>query len=246
MAIIFTSFSFLMLGAVSLLFWQASIIGYPGHIYLKVLCSFLFVAAGIVCLIYLFSKEKENLQPIEKKLAILTMVGLSFGLLGDLFLDVANIKGNAFFLLGLGCFVLTHIFYLVLLFSGYRLSFWDLIVFVLLFGGGILIGKFVLQLQLGGMTVPCILYAAVISAMLTRALSFLWAGSSSLPGAYSWVFLAGALLFFISDAILVVMMFGGQSAPWMEKVNAYTYFYGQLLVAFTPALLTLSKMTPVQ
>jgi uncharacterized membrane protein YhhN len=87
-----------------------------------------------------------------------------------------------------------------------------------------------LQPSLGKLRVPVILYILVISIMLHRALAVAFA----LPATSTLLMAAGALLFYVSDAILAIDRFKMHGRmPRGHLWNLSTYYLGQLLIALS-------------
>jgi uncharacterized membrane protein YhhN len=133
------------------------------------------------------------------------LIGLFFSWLGDLFL-LLDSKVPIFFIVGLGSFLITHIFYIL-----YFLSIENsspsllkkqplLIVLTLCYGSALVVLLFP---YLGDLKIPVILYAAVICTMLLCSLHI----SRKLPAPSNSYFVAGALLFVLSDSLLAINKF---------------------------------------
>ena len=91
------------------------------------------------------------------------------------------------------------------------------------------------------MFVPGMMYIAAISLMFVKAVSlglFAFFSLPALTGTAALVTLcSGALLFVISDTVLVFIVFGGKSSLRMTAVNLYTYFIAQTLLALSVYML---------
>ena len=133
------------------------------------------------------------------------LIGLFFSWLGDIFL-LLDSKGSIFFIAGLVSFLITHIFYIL-----YFLSIGNsapsllkkqplLIVLILCYGSALVVLLFP---YLGELKIPVILYAAVICTMLLCSLHI----SRKLPAPSNSYFIAGALLFVLSDSLLAINKF---------------------------------------
>ena len=53
------------------------------------------------------------------------------------------------------------------------------------------------------------------------------------PSAFTAVFAAGALLFLVSDVVLILNTFGKESRQSLRVVNIGLYYVGQLLIALS-------------
>lgn len=117
--------------------------------------------------------------------------------------------GDLYFMLGLGSFLLAHVFY-IFTFRQFRneddtnaLQGLQRIRFafpIVLFGTGLVI---ILYPNLGGLTVPVLIYAAVLTVMVLNALFRF--GRTTSPS-FAYVF-GGAILFMISDSVLAINKF---------------------------------------
>lgn len=132
------------------------------------------------------------------------IIGLFFSWLGDIFLMIES--EGIFFIIGLCCFLTTHIQYIVyfLKTKSEGKSFlqkrpWLLIV-ILLYGGGLL---FLLWPGLGELKIPVIVYAIIICTMLAIAC---WQ-YGRLQSQTAIMFITGAALFVLSDSSLAISKF---------------------------------------
>lgn len=147
----------------------------------------------------------------------LILVGLIFSLIGDILL-VSQID---IFLLGLGSFLLGHIFYIIAFFvKDHRFEIMKLIPFCLY---GIILFTF-LRGGLGSFYYPVMAYSIVIITMVWRAFELKGEATNS-----RYVFY-GALLFCISDSLLAISMFKW-TFPFEDYLIMSTYWLGQLLIA---------------
>ncbi|MEO6540007.1 MAG: lysoplasmalogenase, partial [Ferruginibacter sp.] len=135
----------------------------------------------------------------------LLLTGLFFSWLGDIFL-LFEYKNALFFIFGLASFLTTHIFYIIY-FMRIRSAESSLlkkqpVLAALVLGYGITL---VWQLfpRLGDLTLPVIVYAAVICTMLLCSLHIFLKVNNKAAG----YFLLGAFLFVISDSLLAIDKF---------------------------------------
>ena len=138
----------------------------------------------------------------SKKLFI---AALFFSWAGDMFLLFES-ENNLFFIFGLASFLTTHILYIVY-FLSIRSSATSLlkkqpwlIALVLLYGVSLV---WLLFPSLGDLKVPVIIYAAVICTMLLCSMHVFYKANKNAAA----LFVAGALLFVISDSLLAVNKF---------------------------------------
>ena len=153
------------------------------------------------------------------------LTALLFSWIGDIILLFAD-KGEIYFILGLVAFLVSHVFYIVLLSKqtisktiSNKLSFVAGIGLILLYFFGMIT---TLGPKLGPLTVPVVVYAVVISTMLFFALkgSYQW---KSIP--YHFV-LIGAVFFISSDSILAFNKFY-QPIPYASFLIMITYLAAQ-------------------
>jgi len=155
------------------------------------------------------------------------IAALVFSWLGDVSLEI-QVKADIFFMVGLSCFLLAQIIYLIAFFStkGENVLFFKkiyLILPVLLYGVIIIL---ILYKGLGDMKVPVIFYTAVILAMLTSAVN-----REKKVNRQSYILvLVGAVFFILSDSILAINKFGYQF-DLARIANMLTYITAQYLIA---------------
>lgn len=157
-------------------------------------------------------------------------IGILIGLVLSLGGDVALMfqENRKAFTAGLALFLLAHVAYTVVFLRMGRFSWYDLLstTILLVIGVGIYI---LLKPNLGKMRLPVIAYIAVISVMVSRAISVL-AGTELSPTQGIMVVI-GAVLFFVSDIILAASRFW---KPWRyNRISLAFYYSGQLLIALS-------------
>jgi uncharacterized membrane protein YhhN len=165
----------------------------------------------------------------------LILVGLAFSLAGDVLLIPAD--NPRAFLLGLVAFLLAHVMY-VTAFVYLQVTMlgaisWsgELVAAIGILLVGVVVYRY-LAPGLGAMRLPVIGYIVVISAMVHRALGIAWVHPG--PSTQPVLIVVGALLFYISDAILAANKFrmGGQM-PHYRVWNLSAYYTGQLFLALS-------------
>jgi len=181
---------------------------------------FIFVAIEIVGIItgiqLVYNIAKPLLLPILMGLLllntnttttgrILILTALIFSWLGDVFLMLDDPKG-VFFIAGLSCFLITHIFYIIY-FLGIRSATVSLLkkqplLLLLVCGYGITLIWFLFP-QLGSLLIPVTVYALVICTMLLCSLQVYFKVNK--PANDMFVF--GAMLFVLSDSLLAINKF---------------------------------------
>jgi uncharacterized membrane protein YhhN len=157
------------------------------------------------------------------------VVALIFGWLGDIFLMLGR-EGN-YFMLGLGSFLIGHIFYIIL-YLGVIFLFGDILQFpawgwMLIIPLLLIVGFFYYKIQgkMGDLTVPTIVYLVVIFFMSFFALLLLAIPN---PLAFTLVYI-GACLFMISDGMIAVDKFDVE-IPYSRVYVMLTYATAQYLI----------------
>lgn len=158
---------------------------------------------------------------------LLLIIALLFGWLGDIFLMIE--REEKWFMLGLGSFLIGHIFYIILyaLNIGNLFSFplWGISLFIPQLGI-VLLFYIGIKGKMGDLAVPTSIYIITIFIMSVFALLLL-AGLELTP--FLFVYL-GALLFMVSDGIIALNKF---DSP-IKKERVYvmmTYGLAQFFIA---------------
>jgi uncharacterized membrane protein YhhN len=196
------------------------------------------LSTALVMLVCLLSLTRPD-GAYDSVYTFLILGGLLFSMAGDVFLIYqANPRA---FLAGLVAFLIAHLVYIgaflylqISLELGFNL--WGEVIAAT---GLLIVGWVVyryLRPGLGRMQGPVILYMVVISVMVQRALGLAWTyqGAVTQPA----LVVAGALFFYISDAILAInkFLFEGQ-LPYGRLWNLSAYYGGQLLLALSTSFL---------
>lgn len=175
--------------------------------------------------IYFWLRTKEN----KTKFSFFILLGLILSIFGDSFLMFQN-QGNHFFLLGLSSFLLTHLFYVVAFLKypsnkkGLVKRQPILVIPVLIF----LIGNswFLWEGLSGSLKIPVLVYSSVISGMILCAINL----NGKLSKKAFQTILFGALLFMVSDTIIGITKFGGDTLQDTRMLIMPTYILGQYLI----------------
>jgi uncharacterized membrane protein YhhN len=179
--------------------------------------SILFVAAALI-----------QPHPIQSYYH-LVLVGLVFGLMGDVCLAL---KGNQTFRAGLVAFLLGHILYVVAFAGLARQSDWLTLGHLLIVA--VSLGVFWwLRPHLGAMTIPVGVYVIVISLMIAAAwIAFL---NPELNSKAAWAILVGACCFYVSDLFVARERFV-KSHFTNRQLGLPLYYGGQFCLAFSVGL----------
>lgn len=162
-------------------------------------------------------------------LALLTVIGMALGFLGDLFM--ANVFDQAqHVLFGMGAFAAGHVFYML----GFRAIALHL---TLHQTGAYLIGLLVtwviaLVIWLIMIRNPegdFMQYAALGYALFLASMAG-YAVGLALQNSAFWPLAVGAILFLLSDALIAARLFGGISSRYLGDVIWTTYIIAQALI----------------
>ena len=199
---------------------------------LKATTSILFIALGVV---------SSYLKPEGGLFSALAILGLAFGMLGDVWLDFKYVFKNEdkiFTYAGFVSFAIGHIFYI----TGMFLRFWQegasVLYIILPFVAGALLGLVTvlmekpLKLKFGSMKAITLIYSFFLFSMVSVAVSL------SILHEFRVLTLilmaVGGALFAISDLILSGTYFGeGKERPVDIITNGVTYYLAQYVIAFS-------------
>jgi uncharacterized membrane protein YhhN len=174
--------------------------------------------------------------------AALVLVGLVFSLAGDVLLIFSSSRA---FMAGLVAFLCAHLAYIAAFVHLRTAGMLGLppqgnlgaevisAAVIALVTGGI---YFYLKPRLGKMRMPVILYIVVISVMVHRvlAVAFAYPDRQVMGG----LIVAGALLFYLSDAILAIDRFRKDGKMLHGHLwNLSSYYAGQLLIALSVSMM---------
>lgn len=212
----------LCLGLAAVFLWQESQRNYVPAVLLKGAASACFVALG--CLL---SPGTEG--------ARLIVTGLFLGCAADVLLNLRYVftkKGQLVFLTGILVFLTGHVFYLAAILRNAR--HWLVCV-----AAGVVLTVLLMVWIFGRITAKTafkvfgVVYIGAVVLLNTVGVGNL----IDAPSAFTAVFAAGALLFLVSDVVLILNTFGKESRQSMRVVNIGLYYVGQLLIALSLAAL---------
>ncbi len=190
---------------------------------LKGTASLFFVLFGLIC--YL-----ENASTF----GALVLSGLVLGMLGDIFLNLRNCfegsKSMKIFAVGILFFLSGHFLYIASLLNrdASVLGYASLVTAVLsLLSIPPLMKRITAPSR--GLRIFGWVYLVVVIAMFSSSLVLLFINGG---GGCEAVFTTGALLFVVSDFIMIYYSFGRKIKP-LRAVNLLSYYIGQLLIALT-------------
>ena len=202
-----------------------------GGVFLKNAVSIFFILTAAVGLI-------QNKTRVEY--GVLILVGLAFGMLGDIYLDqkwVYPSDMKKYLYAGFVSFGIGHLFYIPAMVraAGIELK-WLLIpaaAGLVVAVGNLLLEKPMKQ-NFGEYKAIVTVYGFILAFMAATAVT-----CAVLTGEKTFfVFAAGGVFFLLSDLILSPMYFGeGKNTPMNFILNHVTYYLGQYLIAFSVSLL---------
>lgn len=187
-----------------------------GGLWLKGVTSSWFVILGAINF-----WAARHLDSKKLRFFFLMEAGFVCGMVADVLLGVV-------FFAGVGVFALGHIFYLVAFYSLERFRIRDLIasVPVAVISIYLVVGTPWIHVEDPVMKTILIAYALIISLMLGKAISNLVAQSCT----YRWMFAIGSVMFWFSDLMLLIDMFG-TSTRLVWILCSYSYWPAQTLMA---------------
>lgn len=183
---------------------------------------FITKPAIIISLILFFWIKGKSLK---NSIRILTLLALTFSLLGDILLLFIDCSPH-YFMLGLIAFLVAHVMYILVFLKHRNRSKrpWIFLGILLVYAFFLF---YILKDGLGEMLIPVLMYISVILTMATCA--FLRIGSVT-KISYLWV-LFGAIVFLISDSILAMHTFHN-SIPFASIFIMPTYALAQYFIVF--------------
>lgn len=193
---------------------------YGMMILFKTVTSILFL-----CIAYAAKMEAKNkTKTLYFKLMFL---GLFFSLLGDVCMVIVGDSKGILFVLGVASFAFAHISYLIAFFQFEKISrlniVWSSAIFLVLF----CLLNFSPCLDFQGLKALLMVYALLISLMVGKSFS-LWKYRRE-HSYFVYLTIGGAVLFLISDSILLFNLFGPSSLWYLLAVNNVLYYIGQAL-----------------
>ncbi|MBR6472797.1 MAG: lysoplasmalogenase [Firmicutes bacterium] len=195
---------------------------YVPAVILKGLASFCFVMLGVM------------LSP-GTHMAKLIVIGLIFGCIADVLLNLRMVfkeKGQLIFLVGILVFLAGHIMYLaaVLPISTHKIA---CIVIGIILTAALMVWIFKQITAKPAFKIFGVVYIGAIMLLNCVAIGNLIAA----PSGFNGLFALGAVLFLISDIVLILNTFGKEFRQSLRITNISLYYAGQLLIALSLMLL---------
>ena len=210
--------SILCLCLAALFMWTEKKEHYMGAVIMKGLASLCFVLVGVMA---------GN----GGQLAKLIVTGLLLGCVADVLLNLRWVfpkKGQLIFLVGILVFLGGHVVYLAAVLP--MADNWAVCVVV-----GVVLTALLMKWIFSKITAKKafkifgVFYLGAIMLLNCVAVSNLMTA----PSAFTGLFAAGALLFLISDIVLILNTFGPKSKFSLRVTNLSLYYIGQLLIAWS-------------
>ena len=198
----------------------------------KALTSVLFVLTGILA-----TGERKS----GSAYARLVLVGLALGCAGDILLELSNLEGELYFVLGLSTFALGHVFYLIAFFRKTRFQWFNVIPTLIVIPAVLIAvpatGAF--QFDPPALFYAVIVYGVILTFMVGKSFSFT---AFKDDRAFARLTITGALLFAVSDIILLFILFFKPVLAMdrddtvklaLTVFNLLTYYVGQGFIALS-------------
>lgn len=160
----------------------------------------------------------QSQKTLEKQ-DILMMIAFTFSWLGDVFL---MFSGEIFFMLGLGSFLMTHLFYIYVFSRNKEKANWSARIFIPILS--ISVFSLIYNHVEKGLLIPVLVYMLAISLMAITA-----SERKTNTESFRFVFV-GAILFLISDSFLAIEKFA-YKIPVSTLLVMSTYVLAQYFIA---------------
>ena len=189
---------------------------------LKGSAAFMFVLIG-------YNAYLVTNNPFNKQL----LLGLFFGMVGDILLNLRYIfpeKGQKIFIAGIVAFLIGHIMYLVALIPQAHYDWLKYCVII-----GIIVAALLLLYIFKTMEVKTVFkifgvfYLGAVFVMCSIAIGI----AIFVPTRRSIIYAIGAVLFTVSDVILIFNTFSGTTRFSLRICNLFMYYIGQILIALS-------------
>lgn len=191
---------------------------------LKTLASICFVILGFCSCLWAGSFQRTGI----------IIIGLVFGMLGDIFLDLKyiDLKNTvAYTAAGFGAFIFGHIFFITFILDhNPEINAGKVIALAAGIAGGIFIYATpkLMKLDYGPFRLISAVYAAILIFITVYAGFKAFCNTSY----FTIMFFAGLVCFLLSDLVLSQIYFGqDKDTPAMSAVNHSLYYIAQILIA---------------
>lgn len=193
---------------------------------LKSTTSFLFISVA-------FASFMVNSGQGVATFFALIMMGLICGLIGDIVLDLKIMYKESSSLYqhgGMVAFLVGHLFYLAALIIYFGFNWMPLVIAVVLAILITLVSKFILKFNFAEHTIDTYAYTFFLSYMMTQAC---YAAITRDFTACTILLAAGAILFLLSDLVLVMTYYDNKDSKPFIVVNHVLYYAAQFTIALS-------------
>ena len=192
---------------------------YVGAVCLKGTASVIFIIVGFLA--FRFTKDTG--------FGKLILTGLILGGVGDVLLNLRFVfdkAGQKVFLAGIAAFLAGHILYLAAIIPLCD-SLWICVIIGAVIAAALLAYIFKTMDVKPAFKIFGIFYLGAVIIMTAVAIGNLIAA----PGSSTWLYAIGAVLFTVSDVVLIFNTFSGTTKFSLRITNLTLYYIGQLLIA---------------
>lgn len=190
----------------------------------KILTSLLFLLLALQS--YKLSRNHHN-----KHFFYNIMTGLVFSFFGDTLLIFND--NQLLFILGIISFAITHIFYIIAFCKLSKLSLRDILTFFIIAVPSVSFIILKKNLSFGIMLPFVTAYAIIISFMLAKSFSLKTKHNTEITSVSRTLIPIGAVMFYISDFILLFVVFHSSPHYLLSPLNLLAYYVGQALIAIS-------------
>lgn len=192
----------------------------------KTVTSFLFISVA-------FASFMVNPSQGVATFAMLIMMGLICGLIGDILLDLKVMyKGSSSLYQhgGMVAFLLGHLFYLTALIIYFGFNWIPVVIALVLAIIVACVSKFILKFNFAEHTVDTYAYSFILSYMMTQAC---YAAITQGYTVCTVLLAVGAILFLLSDLVLVMTYYDNKDSKPFIAVNHILYYAAQFSIALS-------------
>ncbi len=198
-----------------------------GGVFIKNIVSIFFILTAVL---------GTYLNGEHWQYALTVIVGLAFGMLGDIYLDqkwVYPPDDNKYLAAGFTAFGVGHVFYVAGMYIKAQFEVKDMIIPVIV-GVVVAVGNLILEKPMkqdfGKFRPVLVVYGFILALMMgTAFMAAIKTGQTAFM-----LYAAGSVFFLLSDLILSPMYFGeGKNTPVNFVLNHLTYYVGQYLIALS-------------
>ncbi len=224
----FFPYLFVFFGAIALTFFliNRDRNGSVKALLYKTAASFLFILVA-------FTSFIVNPGQCTALFAVLIIMGLVCGLVGDILLDLKIMYKESSSLYqhgGMAAFLVGHLFYLAALIIYFGFSWIPLVIALVLAAIIICVSKFLFKFNFAEHTVDTYAYSFVLAYMMTQAC---YAAVSRGYTACTVLLAAGAILFLLSDLVLSMTYYDNKDSRAYISVNHVLYYAAQFAIALS-------------